>query len=1039
MHWEKKAGKWGVLSLLLFCLIVTGFTCTASAGELVGAEGVISGIDKILSAEKEKNKSGEDEAVEKLQKDVENFKLSRSSMKPGKAVSRWLELYDRFWNLPPAATQKMMRFGRRGGAEFGLEALLSAVPPPDTWKRLKKQVLDRQKSKKGLQEAGLRLMVYYLTGDRENLKKSLEAFKTDALLGRQEATYLLDSLKVDDFLEDDGKKTKSIVEKFNTYLDDFATERPSGTITVQMPDLLALSDKKKATELIVKALGIPGLRLNVPSGGETLALAKSLIKAHADKLIEPHWNLVTEPGDWELYEIMVKRFPEKKKDEKGSDIFLNTPGYRRSYGTHADDRRLAKIKYLLGLISENRIKEATTLADDMTATDFTGRNFKATWQSFEKMRYADELIEFCKATLKKHPELPLWNQCGVIASAGKKGGDLLRVITELAEREALNPDSRLGILERKVDLLLAMDEVDKATALLRKLVNYKADKASPQTKFAMASVKIGLASRMIVLGDLLERPKLMKEGEEKFNKLKAEFDQPMGNIDYRGFKKSPLKKLVDSRLKKKDYAGAEKIIIQAMESAVKESSKSGMSVTMRLLRGGGPIRELLIELATIYDKAGRHDEVLALLEKAPWWGVSDLINIVDEQRSLTPIVARALRTAGREKEAVEILKNHLYGYPEDDDVYMELVTVPEPSLKDWLDKLHLRDRFEERPLIWKAVILMEEGNLDEAEETVRRALKIDPTDGKQKGENRVRGYAVLGEILKLKGNKKDAAFFKGVVEAVRIAQKGDKFADAGLLKRSLKLYEEASDLFADAYCIQWRMAEKLSAMGDIKGARKHYEIAFRRMPEQFGRVASVCFGCQGVFTHQESRSAAERILTELSQTSPEKPQVHFLLGELRTAQGRKIEAFRHFKMAAELDHDYLDAWKKAYKLSSEAFVSKAEMEDIVLNMVKLDPMNRHTSLYQIDTHDLKSVWEIYEKNFDPAFKIPEKLLELKASKEKMKGFIKELGEEMAYYMSDRTQYRRRRAIPEPGHAVARNSFIQSLMRFVMNSGGGMMH
>ena len=42
-------------------------------------------------------------------------------------------------------------------------------------------------------------------------------------------------------------------------------------------------------------------------------------------------------------------------------------------------------------------------------------------------------------------------------------------------------------------------------------------------------------------------------------------------------------------------------------------------------------------------------------------------------------------------------------------------------------------------------------------------------------------------------------------------------------------------------------------MGNLAEARKHYEIAFRRMPEQFGQVASFCFGCEGVFNHPESR------------------------------------------------------------------------------------------------------------------------------------------------------------------------------------------
>ena len=48
-----------------------------------------------------------------------------------------------------------------------------------------------------------------------------------------------------------------------------------------------------------------------------------------------------------------------------------------------------------------------------------------------------------------------------------------------------------------------------------------------------------------------------------------------------------------------------------------------------------------------------------------------------------------------------------------------------------LDELFSRDRFEERPLIWKAKILLEQKKLDDAQRTIEQAIAIDPSDGEQ--------------------------------------------------------------------------------------------------------------------------------------------------------------------------------------------------------------------------------------------------------------------------------------------------------------------
>ncbi|MDH3976722.1 MAG: hypothetical protein OEV42_20865, partial [Deltaproteobacteria bacterium] len=662
--------------------------------------------------------------------------------------------------------------------------------------------------------------------------------------------------------------------------------------------------------------------------------------------------------------------------------------------------------------------------------------FKALWQAFEKIRYTSQLIRFCSETLEKSPELPLWTHCGVLASSENKAHKLLEIITKAANEEGLSLAAKMGILERKVDLLLAMDKVDEAAHLLSQMIG----SLSKETDPTLASIKLKVASRMIHLGNLLENKALAEEGVKHYLQLITEQGPAMERYMYSiGRASDPLITIIDARLEKKDYEGAENLLLSAMESLIKSSVQS--QGPMMIKSGvGSSLPTFMTKLARIYDAAGRHEDVLALLEEAPWWGASDLIEIADDNAELIPLTAKALYKAGRKSEASNLLKNHLYGYPHDDDAYQVLVEMEGPSLIDWLDKLYLRDRFEERPLIWKAYLLNKAGKHEEAEKAVRQALKVDPTDGEQKPGNRVRGYDFLADILKARGQEEDAAFFKRVVKAVKLAEKGDQFTKAGLVRRSLDIYREASLLFKDAYCIQWRMAERLSSMGDVEGAKKHYEIAFRRMPEQFGQVASFCFGCEGVFRHEQSMTTAERILTELSKSSPRKPQVQFLLGQLRLSQHRKLEAYKHFRKAADLDPDYLDAWEEAYKLRSAAYLSRQEMDKIILHMIKLDPMQRHIRLYETEVYDLKSLWRIYEDHAPQTIEIPDHLLSLRASEKTLKELMDQLGKSADYYFQDRrSKYRARREVPQPGYAVANNAFISQIMQYAMQSGGGNMY
>jgi len=228
--------------------------------------------------------------------------------------------------------------------------------------------------------------------------------------------------------------------------------------------------------------------------------------------------------------------------------------------------------------------------------------------------------------------------------------------------------------------------------------------------------------------------------------------------------------------------------------------------------------------------------------------------------------------------------------------------------------------------------------------------------------------------------------------------------------------------------VQWRLAERLSSIGDLDGARMHYEIAFERMPEQFGQVANFCFGCEGVFTHQQSVSVAEDVLTRVAKLSPNKPQVHYLLGQLREAQGRKGEAYFHFRRAAELDPRYLDAWKSAYELRNDVFLSQEEMDDIALRMVRLDPLNRHSRLDPGEITDVKGLWTIYQDTAMDRIVPQKRLYTLTGSKQELEELVKKMGGGTELLEMKRAMTLSLREMPEPGDAVVKNHFVQRLLQ-----------
>ena len=395
------------------------------------------------------------------------------------------------------------------------------------------------------------------------------------------------------------------------------------------------------------------------------------------------------------------------------------------------------------------------------------------------------------------------------------------------------------------------------------------------------------------------------------------------------------------------FGDAEGVARAAMAEDANER-RGGSPVWRSSSSGGSPATELL----RAYLAAGRPADALDLAAGWPYWGGASIHAgecSGKHRESRAAAVAAALALVGGETNraaAAQIARVAIgeFGTGGDWPFEVLLETMPGEAFRALADDLVKLDPYEERPWQWKAESLRRAGDLAGAEAAARRALEIDPTDGEAAAGDRIRSYAILASVLDAKGGAADraeAATLRRVVAAVRAAEKGDELTDLGYLAGAIGRYDEAADLFADAYCVQWRLAERLRATGREAEAVAHYEETFRHMPAQFGQVASLCFGCEGVFSSPESSGAAERILPALAAAPGAGASVHNLLGMLREHQGRYDEAFEAFSLALEADPGHFDALTSLLGLRESVERPAAEWARLQALARRLDPFVRH--------------------------------------------------------------------------------------------------
>ena len=1039
-------------TLLIVVLTACFVSSVSAADSLRGAASILEQISQGADPATQPAKPTSEAA--KLRTDLSNFTARASTLAPAAAASEWLALADRLGKMPAR-----MRYGA-GGDQVPppqFPELIAALPPPTAWDELAKAIAARPapKTLKDAREVSLRMLGLALTGDRAALGAQSAAFDEMLLKAkREEAMSLIHvSRSINDALLAVSDDPKAILAGVERQLADSERGRDYGYGSLYLPDLVSIVGEATATPLIERALKSK-VREVTFQGKATEALARRLALQLIDDLKSPRWGLVNSLDAVELYEAFDKKFTKTNAPVQANAADALADLEKEGFGG-GHQKNKAQTYYLMGLIVRGRTADAAKFARSLKEEESSGdMQIAAGEAALSRAGFTGELDNFLHELLSQNPELPFWESYFGAAARTGTTGRMLTLARAAAAKPELTGQKRGNIRENLYRALLAANQVEEGVKELRALLA-----TAPKTPGGAAGFRGRMAIRQIEwhqhalvlarLGHLLEQPEWITEGlaaaMPKADDASA--DDEFNNI----FRVSSV---VETLVQVGRAGEAEKLLADQLAKSLKPAA--GQRGYMGLDRSLS--LEPLKSLVSLYHRAGRHEDVLLLLEKSPNWGAKDFAQLLSQGMSgmdfdmeefsggrfakggkgnpLAQAAAAALAQAGRKAEARALVDALLDQTGGNDRAYELLIQLAGQEALPKLDAVFARDQFEERPLIWKAQLLHQAGKNEEAEKIARQAIAIDPSDGEQGKNDRMRVYSILADVRAARGDAKEAEFLRGAVRAIRLSELADDFYAAGLLSRAVKMYQDSLNHFTDAYCIQSRLAVHLSELGQHDLAAKHYEKAFELMPDSFGRVESHCFGCEGAFTGTQAQVVAERVFNSLATKTPNKPQVHYLLGYLRQQQGRGKDAIPHFRQALKLDPDYLNAWEHLEQLSQEHRLPSAERDSIAFNILRLDPLGRHASADLSTVSDLRQLWAAVEAAAKFQIKPPTALLPLPASREEIEKQERDPKNQRNWPGNEySSEFRMNgRAATSPGAALARHQLISALANLANSAG-----
>ena len=875
--------------------------------------------------------------------DIQEFRAAAPTLAPAAAADRWFELLDRAAKVGDISTSGDLGVYDLATLQIvGQNSVLASLPPPPVWPALRKLAAQRATQAGGDRETlGLRLLTEILAGDRAAAGITLDAF--DKLFGNLPPDERSQARVAASQMRSRLVRTYGTPDEIaSAFQGEIASANASALSVVELPDLVSLIGEQRATALLLRALTGPAT-LQDANGDATRKLARKLALENIGQMRVAQWQLVDSVESGPLYEAIEKRFDPATAKAPAFDEDQATGGMANYL------KGQASAWYFLGAVIDGKQHDAERALVMLSGESDVYIPHEAV-QALRDAGQDEALFKFLNAQLEHRPQLRAWNLYITEAAFTGHSAEALALIQKVLLRKDLPEFLSADLRVRRADALLAGDRIEEASAGYRALFA-KAPLRSESTLDARleAAVKAAAVGRLTGQRDLAD-------ASLRFA-LAALQVAPEGE---RNSRLSDRKIEVWRELRKQGRAG------EVQPLAVAELARADGRAGMQMISGNVTPVELaaLAEIAGIWSEAGRHADVLRLVNESTRWGYADAGKLLATTDSRdTPfgvMLARALANSGDTAAALRVARATVSQLPGKDAVY-QLLAELDPSAIATFDALFALDEYEERPLIWKATVQLKAGALDDAEKTVRRAIAIDPSDGEQGPNDRMRAYAVLSEILARKGDEAGRGTYAKAVSAIRLSEQTDEFHAAGMYERAFKGYRAALEQFSDAYCIQSRLAVQLYSQGRRTEALEHYRRAYELMPDSFGRVESHCFGCESVFQGSDAQSMAERVFNDVIHKTPAKPQAYYLLAYLRQQQERPADALQPLRQAVSLDPRYLNAWVHLYEIGEHTYIEPGELDIARLKLLELDPLQRHARYTLNSVGNLAGLWRGVER------------------------------------------------------------------------------
>ncbi|MDF3056276.1 MAG: hypothetical protein K0R17_491 [Rariglobus sp.] len=756
---------------------------------------------------------------------------------------------------------------------------------------------------------------------------------------------------------------------------EFNAEGRDDHRSINVPDLVTWAGEAEAEKLLREVYALP-VDVQLEPGNRTGGLARRMIVEGRLSPKRVPWSLIgwrSSSVDAEsagelvaLFDVLKKQFPELTAKKPGENDW-------------EQKRALGALAYALAITG--RIDEAAELLGD--GPNDSGLPYHARMTQAAAGAAWDLVIRIAS----RDQGTGGWRGLTNLAGLAGRGADLTAFAAKQAAAAPKDSQEARVWQARHGWALIGEEKIDEGLALLEPCLEAR---PTVVEKIWLAEWQES-AGRLLKLAEAVSRPQLAKNWSEK---LTTDFKDASGPVWVGGG--DVFDTYAAGQLEAGNFAVVEEILRARL--AVKPKSRAGGVMNMPAEEDASQdeirvdLQSVTQQLADVMARQGRHAEVIALLAESPNWGRTDVAQFLRNcdagvWRPLPLVVAETLFAMGRGDEAVAIAEGVLIESSGYDPAYALYIRLKGAKAVPFLEKLAAADPYEERPLIWLASVQLAGGKLADAETTVKRAIAIDPSDGEQPKGDRMRAYAVFRDVALAKGDAKQAEFLAGVLAAIRRSEDADDIAAAGLIDRAIKEYELALESFADAYCIQSRLARQLAEENRLIEAAEHYKRAFELMPDSFGRVESHCFGCEQAFAGEDAQAIAERVFMEMAAKPDAKPQVHYLLGYLRMEQERWEESAAYFTRAVAADPDYLNAWKKLADVLPNTLRPRAEQDRVAFRLLALDPAGKHGGAGDQKVRDLPSLWRAYAASVDTGLVVPEKLFPLgdKAKKSKAPG------------------------------------------------------